>query len=71
MRYHRLKILAVVSILGFGATTYLPALSTRGAAERERQDAELQRRNNALMDQYGDRSSLEELEKAVQFYSKK
>lgn len=37
----------------------------------ERDAAELQRRNNALLDVYGDRSSLEELEKAIQFYEKK
>lgn len=37
----------------------------------EKDATELQRRNNALLDVYGDRSSLEELEKAVQFYEKK
>ncbi|KAL3961543.1 hypothetical protein ACCO45_003066 [Purpureocillium lilacinum] len=37
----------------------------------ERDAAEQQRRNNALMDVYGDRSSLEALEKAVEFYEKR
>lgn len=37
----------------------------------EKDAAERQRRHNALLDVYGDRSTLEELEKAVQFYEKK
>lgn len=37
----------------------------------ERSFAESQHRNNALLDAYGDRSSLEELEKAIQFYEQK
>lgn len=36
----------------------------------ERYDAE-RRRQNALMDEYGARDSLEELEKAVRFYEKR
>lgn len=68
---NRLRILVIVSILGVGTRTYLQSAYHRSTAERQQQDDELQRRNMALMDQYGDRSSLEELEKAVQFYQKK
>lgn len=37
----------------------------------EKDFAETQRRNSALLDAYGDRSSLEELERAKRFYEKK
>ncbi|KAG5915246.1 hypothetical protein E4U61_004800 [Claviceps capensis] len=37
----------------------------------EKDLAETQLRNNALLDAYGDRSSLEELEKARQWYEKR
>lgn len=40
------------------------------AQAEERIDAE-RRRQNALMDQYGARDSLEDLEQAVQYYQKK
>lgn len=56
------------------------ALATKGFLDRagkhrkesaECDAAELERRNDALMDVYGDRSSLEALERAVQFYENK
>jgi hypothetical protein len=37
----------------------------------ERENAAYRERNEALMNMYGDRSSLDELEKAVQFYEKR
>ncbi|KAG5929265.1 hypothetical protein E4U42_006462 [Claviceps africana] len=41
------------------------------AISAERDLAETQHRNNALLDAYGDRSSLEELETAKQVYEKR
>ncbi|PHH76007.1 hypothetical protein CDD82_4192 [Ophiocordyceps australis] len=40
-------------------------------AEREAQEAQRRRQHESLMDVYGDRSSLEELERAVKYYEKK
>ena len=42
----------------------------RFTVDDQRLEAE-SRRNEALLDQYGDRDSLESLEKAVQFYEKR
>lgn len=50
---------------------YLDGAAARRAVQAERDDDETRRRNNALMDVYGDRSSLEELERAVQHYEKR
>jgi hypothetical protein len=49
-------------------------VATRRIAQMEateRENAAYRERNEALMNMYGDRSSLEELEKAVQFYEKR
>lgn len=37
----------------------------------EREAATRKQRNEMLMDMYGDRSSLDELEKAIEFYEKR
>lgn len=62
-----------VSAMGYGAKVYLDAVREQRIAieAREREDAARRRRNAMLLDVYGDRESLEELEKAVQFYEKK
>lgn len=41
---------------------------TMQSAEREHAEAERRRRDAVLMDAYGDKSSLEDLEKAMAFY---
>lgn len=74
MHTHRLKPILAVSIVGLAVKTYADVAGRRRDARllaAERDAAEQQRRNNALMDVYGDRSSLEALEKAVEFYEKR
>ncbi|OAQ91438.1 hypothetical protein VFPFJ_03178 [Purpureocillium lilacinum] len=69
-----LKPILAVSIVGLAVKTYADVAGRRRDARllaAERDAAEQQRRNNALMDVYGDRSSLEALEKAVEFYEKR
>ncbi|EXV01126.1 hypothetical protein X797_005699 [Metarhizium robertsii] len=69
-----LKAALVLCGAGYIANVYIGRVRERRIADivaAETKAAELQRRNNALLDVYGDRSSLEELEKAVQFYEKK
>lgn len=58
---------------GYGARLYFETMTEQRAATeaKEREDAERRRRNAMLLDVYGDRESLEELEKAVQFYEQK
>lgn len=60
-------------VAGYGIQTYARRVSDArmAAAEAEAEDAARRRRNEALMDEFGGRSSLQELEKAVQFYEKK
>ncbi len=62
-----------VSAVGYGAKVYIDVVrEQRSATEaREREDAARRRRNAMLLDVYGDRESLEALEKAVQFYEEK
>ncbi|KJZ73272.1 hypothetical protein HIM_07276 [Hirsutella minnesotensis 3608] len=63
-----------LTVAAYASKRWLDSSSERHAehAERaEREAADLQRRNDALLDVYGDRSSLEALEQAVQFYEKK
>ncbi|GJN72804.1 hypothetical protein PLIIFM63780_006869 [Purpureocillium lilacinum] len=69
-----LKPILAVSIVGLAVKTYADVAGRRRDARllaAERDAAEQQRRNNDLMDVYGDRSSLEALEKAVEFYEKR
>lgn len=70
----RVKPVAAVVAVGYGAKLSLEMVATRRIAQMEateRENAAYRERNEALMNMYGDRSSLEELEKAVQFYEKR
>ncbi|KAF6814043.1 hypothetical protein CMUS01_08076 [Colletotrichum musicola] len=60
---------AVVAV-GYGLNTYRQSMVQRriAVAEAERQAVEERKRAAKLLDAYGDRSSLEELEKAMQVY---
>ncbi|OAA40543.1 histone-lysine N-methyltransferase [Beauveria brongniartii RCEF 3172] len=60
-----------LAIVGYGAKVYIDRI--RGKRERMlearyQEDRERQQRNDMLLDVYGDRESLEGLEKAIQFY---
>ncbi|OAA53048.1 hypothetical protein ISF_09111 [Cordyceps fumosorosea ARSEF 2679] len=60
-----------LSIVGYGAKVYIDSVREKRERMLEAQyqeDRERQRRNDMLMDVYGDRESLEGLEKAIQFY---
>ncbi|PHH92064.1 hypothetical protein CDD83_9090 [Cordyceps sp. RAO-2017] len=66
--------IAALSGAAFAAKVWLDGAVERrdeNAQRAEREAAERQRRNDALMDVYGDRSSLAALEQAVKFYEKK
>ncbi|KAM0555725.1 hypothetical protein ACHAPJ_006116 [Fusarium lateritium] len=68
------KPVAAVTAIGYGAKLSLEMAATRRIAQieaMERENAAYRERNEALMNMYGDRSSLEELEKAVQYYEKR
>lgn len=72
--HDRFRSTLAVAAVGYVVKLYFDQTSTRRTAQilaAEHDAAQLQRRNNALLDVYGDRSSLEELEKAVEFYEKK
>ncbi|KAM5354375.1 hypothetical protein ACJ41O_001024 [Fusarium nematophilum] len=74
MSFGWVKPVAAVVVVGFGAKTYLGMAHTRRLAQieaMERENAAMRARNEALMNMYGDRSSLDELEKAVEFYEKR
>lgn len=56
---------------GYGVSAYRRAQLEKyhtQAAERERAEVERRRRDAVLMDAYGDKSSLGDLEKAMAFY---
>ena len=68
----------VISIAALSAAGYGAMIAFDQATERRRahlqaleDQAALQRQNELLLDEYGDRSDLSALEKAVQFYEKK
>ncbi|KAF4467434.1 hypothetical protein FALBO_5687 [Fusarium albosuccineum] len=68
------KPVAAVAVVGYGAKTYLEMAQTRRIAQieaMERENAAFRERNETLMNMYGDRSSLNELEKAIEFYEKR
>ena len=70
----RLASIATLVVAGYGIQTFALRARDRHIAEAhaaETRDAERRRHNEALMDEYGDRSSLAELERAVRFYEKK
>lgn len=71
---NRLGAVAVASALTYGVKVGLDmSTQRRNAYTRTMQDEEIarQKRNEMLLDEYGDRDSLEALERAVQFYDKK
>ncbi|KAI9899527.1 hypothetical protein N3K66_005988 [Trichothecium roseum] len=70
MPFRWLKPLVAVLAVGYGVRTYTIMRRERFTVDDQRLEAE-SRRNEALLDQYGDRDSLESLEKAVQFYEKR
>lgn len=60
-----------LSIVGYGVKVYINTVREKRERTLEaqyREDRERQRRNDMLLDVYGDRESLEGLEKAIQFY---
>ncbi|KAF7544005.1 hypothetical protein G7Z17_g10295 [Cylindrodendrum hubeiense] len=68
------KPVAAVVVVGYGVKTYLDMAQNRRQAQieyMEREAASHKQRNEMLMDMYGDRSSLDELEKAIEFYEKR
>ncbi|KAH7160081.1 hypothetical protein B0J13DRAFT_120597 [Dactylonectria estremocensis] len=69
-----IKPVAAVAVVGYGVKTYLDMAQNRRRAQveyMEREAATRKQRNEVLMDMYGDRSSLDELEKAIEFYEKR
>ncbi|KAK4109071.1 hypothetical protein N656DRAFT_771246 [Canariomyces notabilis] len=60
-------LVAVVGA-GYGIASYREAQGSQRLAAAEQAEAERRRRNAALADAYGDRSSLEELERAIKVY---
>ncbi|KAM3548042.1 hypothetical protein MY1884_009338 [Beauveria asiatica] len=60
-----------LAIVGYGAKVYIDRIQgkrERMLEARYQEDRERQQRNDMLLDVYGDRESLEGLEKAIQFY---
>ncbi|KAK7429279.1 hypothetical protein QQZ08_004089 [Neonectria magnoliae] len=69
-----IKPVAAVVVVAYGAKTYLDMANNRRIAQNEymeRESASRKQRNEILMEMYGDRSSLNELEKAIEFYEKR
>lgn len=64
---------AAGAVLLYAAVSATRAVNERReeVAESQRRDMERQREQQLLMDQYGDRESLEALEKAISHYGKK
>ncbi|KAI9933930.1 hypothetical protein ASPWEDRAFT_168205 [Aspergillus wentii DTO 134E9] len=60
-----LPLMAVIS-LGFGVANYYPAQSTHDDFLEQQRLEE----NRRLMDAYGDKDSLKDVERAMQFYKK-
>lgn len=60
-------VLAVIGA-GYAAVTYRRTQAEQQQAAAAQAEAERRRRDAALADAYGDRSSLEELERAMQVY---
>ena len=63
--------MAAVAALGYGIAAYRQAQAEKGQsvqAAAAQAELERKRQQNLLMDAYGDRGSLEELENAVRLY---
>ncbi|KAI5462912.1 hypothetical protein BGZ63DRAFT_176745 [Mariannaea sp. PMI_226] len=74
MPFGWMKPVGVVLVVGYGVKTYLDMAQKRRQAQLEyieREQAAMRQQNELLMDMYGDRSSLESLEKAIEFYEKR
>jgi hypothetical protein len=67
----RLTTVAAVAVAAYGAKTYYDRAVEVSAQRRNDSYREQQARNEQLMDMYGDRTSLAELERAVSHYEKK
>lgn len=67
----RFVSVAAISGVAYAAKGWVDRAALRRRQDEERDAADRQRRNDALMDVYGDRSSLEALEQAVKFYEDK
>lgn len=68
------KPVAAAVVVGYGVKSYLDVANNRRTAHAEameREAADLKKRNEMLLNMYGDRSSLEELEKAIEYYEKR
>lgn len=71
---NRMKPVAGALAVGYGVKTYVDMSQKRRQAQveyMEREHAAIKERNEMLMEMYGDRSSLDSLEKAVEFYEKR
>ncbi|KAL2207126.1 hypothetical protein CC79DRAFT_1321258 [Sarocladium strictum] len=66
-----LTTVAAVAVAAYGAKTYYDRVVEVSAQRRNDSYREQQARNERLMDMYGDRTSLAELERAVSHYEKK
>jgi hypothetical protein len=69
MPFRWFKPLAAVAVVGLGIRAY--AETTRDKTTTFDRIKEERHRHDELMDQYGSRDSLEELENAIQFYEKR
>ena len=66
--------MAAVLLLGYGVKSYVEMAHQLRMAQvqlRERESTALKERNEMLMNLYGDRSSLNNVQKAVEFYEKR
>lgn len=66
--HYRLPPLVGILAVGYGITTFREAQMEKRVAAMEQAEAERQRRANMLADAYGDRGSLEDMERAVRAY---
>lgn len=62
-----LPAMAVVALAGFGVTNYVQAQKERRLAELFAEEERI-KRNQQLMDAYGDKSSLKDVEHALEMY---
>ncbi|CAM1507404.1 Fc.00g070450.m01.CDS01 [Cosmosporella sp. VM-42] len=68
------KPVAAVLLVGYGVKSYIEMAHQLRMAQiqlMERENTALKERNEMLMNLYGDRSSLNNVQKAVEFYEKR
>jgi hypothetical protein len=71
---YRAKPVAAVLAVGYGVKSYLEMAHQLRMTQiklMEHENTELKQRNEMLMNMYGDRSSLNNVERAVEFYEKR